>query len=355
MSGVEFFRHAPWTVPVADTGMAAKRCEAWGWDGFSVGESPGMGKDPFICLTLAAMATQRLKVGTTVLVPVRNPESLANSMATLHAVSGGRAIFDLGRGDSAVELFGHRPLRVEEFSVFVRQVQGYLLGEDVDRDGFTSSILRAFRVDPSLESVGKAPFVITATGPRVIEIGARYADGSSFMVGADAVRLKSCIEQARAARAEAGLDAATMLLTAHVHVAVSQNGDREAARQIIEKTVLTLSRFSAYDGKPLEGVSDAVAKGALRAVKERQGGAYAAVPESAAVDGRIDFYRGESLDEDFVDRFAIIGEAKYCAERLSEMIELGLQRVVIHTRGIGTDPQETNAGRIAQEVLPLLR
>jgi 5,10-methylenetetrahydromethanopterin reductase len=355
VSEVEFFRHAPWTVPVADTVKAAKRCEDWGWDGFSVGESPGMGKDPFICLTLAALATERLKLGTTVLVPVRNPESIANSMATLHAVSRGRTMFDLGRGDSAVELFGGHPLNLAGFGTFVERIQRYLSGQEVDRDGFASSIVRAFRVDPSLEAYGKVPFLVTATGPKVIAIGAQRADGVSFMVGADVSRLAACIEQARAARAQAGLDVASMMLSAHVHVAVARNGDVAAARQIIEKTVITLSRFSAYHGEPLKGVPESVARGATRAVRERREGAYAKIPESGSADGQIDFYQGESLDEDFVDQFAIIGEPKYCAERLQEIVDLGFKRVIIHTRGIGTDPQETNAGAIAQEVLPLVK
>ena len=57
----------------------------------------------------------------------------------------------------------------------------------------------------------------------------------------------------------------------------------------------------------------------------------------------------------FVDRFGIIGTPEYCASRLQEIVDLGITRIYIGTRGVGVDPLETNTVRIAREVLPLVR
>ncbi len=53
--------------------------------------------DPFIGLTAAAAATEKLKVGTSVcLVPEHNTMNLAKMVACLDRVSNGRFLFGLG-------------------------------------------------------------------------------------------------------------------------------------------------------------------------------------------------------------------------------------------------------------------
>ena len=59
-------------------------------------------------------------------------------------------------------------------------------------------------------------------------------------------------------------------------------------------------------------------------------------------------------DDDFLDRFALIGEPRHVAERLQQLIELGITRFVLMTRSINTDVNDEMADRVAQEVLPLL-
>jgi probable F420-dependent oxidoreductase len=55
--------------------------------------------DPLLTLTLAAGATERVKVGTSVLVvPYRNPVVLANECSTLDVLSDGRLILGVGTG-----------------------------------------------------------------------------------------------------------------------------------------------------------------------------------------------------------------------------------------------------------------
>ncbi|WP_432105463.1 LLM class F420-dependent oxidoreductase [Streptomyces sp. bgisy091] len=60
--------------------------------------------DPLITLTLAAAATERVQLGTSVLVaPLHVPFQLARSLASLDAASGGRVIAGLGTGWSLDE------------------------------------------------------------------------------------------------------------------------------------------------------------------------------------------------------------------------------------------------------------
>jgi len=55
--------------------------------------------DPFVCLTVAAVATTTVRLQTNLCIPAyRNPFMLAKTVATLDALSGGRVILGIGAG-----------------------------------------------------------------------------------------------------------------------------------------------------------------------------------------------------------------------------------------------------------------
>jgi probable F420-dependent oxidoreductase len=77
--------------------------------------------DPLITLTWAAATTERIGLGTSVLVvPMHNPLELANALASLDRLSGGRLTVAVGVGWSAAEYgalgydFGNRGERLDE-------------------------------------------------------------------------------------------------------------------------------------------------------------------------------------------------------------------------------------------------
>lgn len=66
--------------------------------------------DPFVSLSLASAATERLQLGLGVcLVLEHHVLDLAKSVATLDLLSGGRVLFGVGVGWNAEELANHRP------------------------------------------------------------------------------------------------------------------------------------------------------------------------------------------------------------------------------------------------------
>jgi alkanesulfonate monooxygenase SsuD/methylene tetrahydromethanopterin reductase-like flavin-dependent oxidoreductase (luciferase family) len=95
---------------------AAAAAERAGWDALFIWDHVVHDKrvregqpfgDPWMLLTAAALATSRLRLGTLV-TPVarRRPEQLARQVATLDAISGGRAIFGAGLGGPIEDEFG---------------------------------------------------------------------------------------------------------------------------------------------------------------------------------------------------------------------------------------------------------
>jgi len=92
----------------------ASEAEAAGWDGLFVwdhvvhhknnGRSFG---DPWMLLTAAALATERIKLGTLV-TPVarRRPQQLARQVATLDNLTGGRVVLGAGLGGPIEDEYG---------------------------------------------------------------------------------------------------------------------------------------------------------------------------------------------------------------------------------------------------------
>lgn len=98
-------------LPSGDARVAAEMAvvaEAAGWDGFFVWE-PVWGVDAWVCLTAAAMRTERIRLGT-MLSPISRmrPWELAGKATTLDQLSGGRVILSVGLGavDTGFAEFG---------------------------------------------------------------------------------------------------------------------------------------------------------------------------------------------------------------------------------------------------------
>ncbi len=355
---IEIWRMGANPVPCTDTGELARRFEASGWDGFAVAEAHGLIPDPYAVLAHAAASTTTLKLGTAVAVPLRHPMLAADAMATVQAVSNGRARFGLGRGDSAVKVLHQAPMRVAEFELYVRRLQAYLRREDVDIEGHVSSMARLAEIDPSLD-LPKPPVDVATTGPRTLEVALKAADGVIFSVGAEVGRLQNSIALAREAAAAAGRDFAEIELGCYVQMAVIDEHDT-SGREAIRGITLTHARFSGFEPRPTSmDVTEAEHREYRHAVETMEevlraplGGV---VRRSGAQPGELDFYPREAASDEMIDRFAIVGSGEHCAERLQQILDMGFQRVMIGTHTVGVDLQERNTDRIAHEVLPLVR
>jgi alkanesulfonate monooxygenase SsuD/methylene tetrahydromethanopterin reductase-like flavin-dependent oxidoreductase (luciferase family) len=103
----------PYADPRTVAGLAAD-AEAAGWDGLFVWDHVTFVKDwnleigdPWIILTAAALATQRLRLGPMVTpVPRRRPAKLARETVTLDHLSGGRLVLGVGLGSPPEDEYG---------------------------------------------------------------------------------------------------------------------------------------------------------------------------------------------------------------------------------------------------------
>jgi 5,10-methylenetetrahydromethanopterin reductase len=336
-----FWRMGATPVPATEVGRLAREFEESGWDGVALGEAHGILPDPYVLLGVAAQATTTLKLGTSVAVPLRHPLLAADAMATVQALSGGRARFVVGRGDGAMKVLQRGPMPVGEFEEYLRALQGFLRREEVEMGGAVSSMSRLDDIDPSL-ALPRPEVSVAATGPRMIAAAARWADGIDFSVGADVERLRGCIALAQGACEAAGRDRSSLALGCYLQLAVV-DGDDGAAVEAVRGLIITHARFSGNFSSRAAAVME-------RVLTASRGGV-----TRTGRPGELDFYPKEALDEEEVRRFGIIGAADECAERLQEIVDLGLRNIYIGTRSVGVDLDEENTLRIGREVLSRLR
>jgi 5,10-methylenetetrahydromethanopterin reductase len=352
-----------WTLAFPQPGAMvrlAERVEADGLDGIALPDSQGIAGDPYVALGVAARVTEHLKLGTGVTNPyTRHPAVTASAIASVQAESGGRATLGIGRGNSSLAYLGLAPAPLSVFERYVRRLQGYLRGEPVELDdpGSGADGMRsvetlnmgarpaASRLEWLPGSEPKVPVDVAATGPRVIALAARLAEGVSFAVGADEERLAWAVSTARQARRDAGLDPDGISLGAYVNIAV--HPDVSMARELVSGWLTVFSRYAALHGRPTGPVSSE-----SRQVMENIRRSYDMSRHAQAGSAQASV-----LTDQFVDRYAIVGPAASCAARLTSLFALGLDRIVLLNASPGADATEDELcwRRLVEEVVPFAR
>ena len=308
------------------SGDYAKRVEEAGWHGIGVFDSQNLGGDTYVAMALAAEATERLELSTDVTNPLtRHPAVTAGAIASVQELSGGRAVLGIGRGDSALAYIGHAPVYANFFENYVKALQTYLRGESVAFEDLTHwrgmaphvdtlkladtpDDSRLMWLDPNDK---KVPVAVAASGPRVIGAAARHADIIMFALGADPGRLEWGLEQAKAARREAGLDPDRIRYGAYLNIVCHPR--MEVARELI--TLLeTFVRFSVMHGQthgPVTEQQQRVLADTHKGFNMRDHSASIMPPA------------------EFVDQFAIVGPPDACIKRIQDVINLGIDRIVV--------------------------
>jgi len=340
------------------SGAKAKAAEDHGWDGIWVPDSQNLTGDPYVELTMAAVATERLLVKTGVTNPLtRHPAVTAGSIATVQVESQGRATLGIGRGDSSLAYIGLAPVPVPRFIDYCKKVQAYLRLEEVP---FGTEFDEGVRSAESLSLGGrpqtsqlrwwrhadatKPPMEIAASGPRVIAAAALVADKINFAVGSAPERIKWAIDIAEKARADSGLDLPPIEYSILVGVAVDE--DAEKARTLVAESMLAgLVRFNVMHGKVVGPVTPEIEEELLRL--------------HAAYDMNRHGRPGRQRDlvsDALINTFAIAGDPDYCIARMAEIASLGITHMdLVSGWGVDDETGVVSQPLLTEVVLPGVR
>ncbi len=141
-------------------------------------DGPWFGAIP--TLTAAAAVTSGMRLGTLVTSPnFRHPVTLAKELISLDDVSGGRVTLGIGAGGSGFDAtaLGQEAWtpreRADRFGEFVPLLDS-LLSQDVVTYEGTFYSAHEVRNIPGCLQRPRLPFAVAATGPRGLELAARY-------------------------------------------------------------------------------------------------------------------------------------------------------------------------------------
>lgn len=347
-----------WRAGGSNTGATAdlaRSVEAEGWDGQMFMDSQSLSADPYAQMGAWAAWTDRLGLSPGVTNPMtRNLAVTAASIATIQAISGGRAVLGIGRGDSALAYLGYAPVRLAWFEKSLVTLQALLAGEEVPfADSGATAGLAPSHEDLSLGArpegvrlgwlpagLPKVPLDVAATGPKVIAMGARLAERVTFSVGAEVEWIAWALAIAREAEPRPRSYGAQVVVVCHPNA--------ETAMEVAMHMAPPLARFQVIQGKTV-GPHDLAASENLEAIRSGYD-----MTRHGQHDAR-DRIVGGGLTPDFVRRFAIVGSPDHCTERLLALRAAGLERFVVVGPGFYPADWGEAAGLFAREVIPALR
>jgi alkanesulfonate monooxygenase SsuD/methylene tetrahydromethanopterin reductase-like flavin-dependent oxidoreductase (luciferase family) len=305
-------------LPPADVVECVKLAETLGYESAWVAE--GHGGDQFAILGACALATRRIRLGTSISsVFVRSATTIGMAAATVDQLSGGR--FILGLGSS------HR--------VQVEPEHGLAFVRPTARLRDTIAIVRALLRDGVVSHAGEAvtierfdlwfpphraqvPIYVAALFPRMLEIAGELAQGV-LLTWPTSEAIARAVEHVALGARRAGREAAAVDVASLIPCAVADTV--AAARDAMRPAVgLYAGFFPRYNRLLAEaGFGDAVH--AIKDAFDRGGREAAAgvVPDA------------------LIDAVALAGTPETCRDRLAAYRRAGLALPIVSPRVVGPD------------------
>ncbi len=203
-----------------DSWRWVKRAEELGFSAAWFYDTQLLNPDVFICMALAAQQTERIRLGTGVLVPSNRIEPVtANALATLNKLAPGRIDFGVGTGFTARRTMGLGAIPLDKTRIYIERVQALVKGDTVSWD-FEGEDRKIRFLNPDLGLINvedEIPVWISAFGPKgrrmTAELGAGWLNFSAMSGAVEALENMQADWQA-AGREPGGLNAALFFLGA---------------------------------------------------------------------------------------------------------------------------------------------
>ena len=153
----------------------AVRAESLGYSAVWFEDSQMVAADPVAMMTLAAVNTTKVRIGTGVLIPSnRIAPQAANSFATLNNLAPGRIEMGIGTGFSGRRAMGHPPITRKVLKTYIETFNALMRNEMIEWEfeGRTRKI-RFVHPDKNLININdEVPVYVAAQGPKMRELTA---------------------------------------------------------------------------------------------------------------------------------------------------------------------------------------
>ena len=304
MSACEFGVGLFPTEPLEKMIHLAKVSEEVGFSHIWVGDSHLIWREAYINMAAMALNTTKVKLGTGVTNPLtRHPSVSASGYATLEEYSPGRMIVGIGLGDSSVETMGMKPSTLANFEKSLEQMRQILDGKEAQLPTGKIHLLHPTKT--------RVPIYIAASGPKMLELSGRIADGIIVLVGVADDYIADAKEKIAAGAKVAGRKLADINLVLWVPCAVSETANaKDAVKAHVARVV----------AHPLPYVLDPNEQKILQEIRKT-----------------YDYYHhmdqqanhADVIPDWLVDKFAIAGSVAQCKAQIERIKKTGVQQIAI--------------------------
>lgn len=328
-------------VPACDRpdrlASVAARAEALGFDEVWFPDSQLLWRDVFSVLSVTALRTERIGLGTAVTnVATRHPSVVASAARTVAELAPGRFTLGLGVGNSSVVPIGLRASTRAELREGLAQLRALLAGEEWDY-GPVRSRLR----DPA----PAVPVHLAASGPRNLRLAGAVADGVVLLSGVSPETLAAAAAQVREGAREAGRSG-DVPLTVSAFCEVTD--DVLASARRLKPICASIAQNGGAPFLALAGIR-------LR-VPDRIDEVYPDIGHAEDWDRAVEVAGRWVSDDDavaFARAFCLVGTAEEVAARLRETFAAGASGVFLQHVG-SYDPPHDLIEAVGGDVLPRL-
>ncbi len=317
----------PVGLPLRETAEFIAGCETAGFSGVGVHDHQHSGRDVFLALALAAERTSTLSLYPATSNPVtRHPMVLASLANSLDEIAPGRVRLTVGPGYLSVGNIGSPRASVQRMREAIGLIRRLLRGEQVELNGVTTRLRNVTDPPP--------PVLMTAAGPRMMELAGEVADGAFVLVG-----LHPAAVAAARRRIETGAERAARNLDGFQTIYITPttvSDDGSEARRWPQQWFRADQPYLEYPSKAnLLWLSEA----GIALPTDY-------VPEEIS----------DSLAEEICDAFGLFGTPEECQRRLRRAeTESGIEHVFIfptHTQEGGYDMPRTEVEAFRRVIIP---
>jgi 5,10-methylenetetrahydromethanopterin reductase len=294
----------------------AKLAESVGFDWVGVADSQSLFRELFVTLGVIGQATESVMIGPSVTNPLtRHPAVMASAAASVHEISGGRAMLGIGTGDSAIYNLNERPHGLAGLREYIIALRALLRGE---RTQFAGREIHTKWVAGLADN--PPPIYISAEGPKTLELAGEIADGVICGMGMspDVVALTLEHIAIGAERAGKTLDDIDIWTLTRVNVGSDHTALVDEIRMELASTAHHAFRFTQAGKLVPPDLADAI--------RRVQSGYNPAHHEDLGQSPNAGLMDDPKLLAYMTDRFAVVGTADECVERLQAIRASGIHQ-----------------------------
>lgn len=314
-----------------------RRMEEWGYHSLVMPDTQSIWRELYVTMTIIAMSTERVRLWPAVTNPLtRHPAVAASAIASLDELSGGRVVFNIGSGDSAVYNLGLKGATLATTRSYITAISDLYTHHEATYQGKNIRLMWPLR---------PVPIYVTAEGPKTLEMAGELADGVLVGTGLQPEIIQDSLHHIEIGAHKSGRN----LSDIDIWWFIKWNLDNNRAAAIDEmRMALTASANHAFRFT-LEGKH--IPDDYKKHIQHLQAEYVFEEHESPGTHSRnAQLVEESGLTEYLAERFTIVGSPSDFRKKIQQLADLGITNLLMGFFG-ESDADEKHY-RFATEVMP---